>query len=222
MHHPKVIYFCNKKIGENDEKRADTWKRLNPDYETKLYDDEMIRTFLFEEYGEIHRNIFDFLHHGPIKADFWRICILYKYGGIYSDIDNVPLVPLQEFIDTDVCFVTCSSYWYLYQFNPNFIIAEKENVILKRCIQWYVDKYANRDPYDYWEWSIMTAFTRNLYLSNYEKMDGIYTSAENMKVQIIEETRGVDHYDAHNIYKGLRVFNNRDTTWDYCTHQFKE
>jgi hypothetical protein len=68
----------------------------------------------------------------------------------------------------------------------------------------------------------MTAFTRNLYLSNYEKMDGIYTSAENMKVQIIEETRGVDHYDAHNIYKGVRVFNNRDTTWDYCTHQFKE
>ena len=44
----------------------------------KLYDDEMIKLFLLEEYGELYKNIFDYLVHGPIKADFWRICILYK------------------------------------------------------------------------------------------------------------------------------------------------
>jgi mannosyltransferase OCH1-like enzyme len=108
--YPKVIYFCNKTITKKDIESSNNWKKLNPEYEIKLYDDEMIRSFLLEEYGELHVNIFDYLQDGPIKADFWRICILYKNGGVYSDIDNLPLIPLSEFIETDINFVTCSSF----------------------------------------------------------------------------------------------------------------
>ena len=96
--YPKVIYFCNKILSEKDIVSANNWKKLNPDYEIKLYDDEMIKKFLLEEYGELYENIFNYLKDGPIKADFWRICILYKNGGIYSDIDIMPLIPLSSFI----------------------------------------------------------------------------------------------------------------------------
>jgi hypothetical protein len=34
----------------------------------------------------------------------------------------------------------------------------------------------------------------------------------NMKIQIIKECPGVNHYDAHNIYNNVRVFNNRYLT----------
>lgn len=218
---PKVIYFCNKTI-DKMEKYANNWKNLNPDYEIKLYDDEMCKNFLLENYGKLYCDIFNFLRDGPIKADFWRICILYKYGGVYSDIDNQPLVPIDSFLEKDVDFVTCSSYWdeMKFIFNPNFIITNKENIILRKCIGWYIHKYINKINYSYWDYSIMRCFAETLHLENYNRKDGIYY-LDKMKIQIIKEYPGKNHYDAHNIYNGVRVFNNRYLDWDCLNHKFK-
>lgn len=89
---------------------SENWKRLNPEYNIILYDDELCKKFLLEEFSQLHLDIFNFLQHGPIKADFWRLCILYKYGGLYVDADIEPLVPLKEYIDDDDEFVTCISF----------------------------------------------------------------------------------------------------------------
>jgi hypothetical protein len=105
-------------------------------------------------------------------------------------------------------------------FNPNFIISEKNNIILEKCIEWYINNYKNKKKYDYWEWSVMRAFTDTLKIDNYIKNDGIYY-LDNMKIQIIKECKGANHYDAHNIYNNIRVFNNRYTNWDSDTHSFK-
>jgi hypothetical protein len=216
---PKVIFLCNKTIGDNEYRMAMKWQSLHPDYEIHLYDDSMIKNFLLNEYGELYVNIFDYLNSGPIKADFWRLCILYKYGGVYSDIDNDPLVKLEDFIEKDVDFVTCSSYIH-YNYNPNFIVSNKGNSILKNCIDWYIHKYNKREPFDYWEWSIMNAFTQVLQLDNYNKESGIYRT-NGINVQIIKECPGTNHYDAHNMYKNTRVFNNRCPDWDAGTHSFR-
>lgn len=217
----KIIYLCNKTIGENEKKTANMWKTLNPEYEVKIYDDTMIRTFLLESYEQLYLDIFDYLKDGPIKADFWRICILYKNGGIYTDIDNVPLIKLDDFIELDIDFATCSSY-SKFNYNPNFIISSKENIILKKNIDWYINKYINKEKYDYWNWSIMLSFSQNLHIKNYKKKDGIYYFENGMKIQIIKECRGKHHYDAHNIYNLKRVFNNRCINWDSRLHKFKD
>jgi hypothetical protein len=221
MSFPKTIYFCNKTL-DKMEQYSNNWKRLNPEYEIKLYDNEMCEKFLLEEYGELHRDIFNFLQDGPIKADFWRICILYTYGGVYSDIDNQPFIPIDNFIEKDVDFVTCSSYWQEMQinFNPNFIISNKGNIILKKCIVWYMYHYKIKKPYSYWGWSIMKVFSDMLHLKNYNKNDGIYY-LDNMKIQILKECPGDHHYDAHNVYKNQRIFNNRYISWDFNSHSFK-
>ena len=218
---PKTIYFCYKTLDKMKE-NSDKWKNMNPDFEIKLYDNDMCENFLLNEYGEIYRDIYIFLKDGPIKADFWRICILYKFGGVYSDIDNIPLLSINTFIEDNVDFVTCSSYWDAenLNFNPNFIISDKQNIILKNVIEWYVNNYKNNKPYDYWRWSIMRAFTDTLHLNNYSKKDGVYY-LNDMKIQIIKECRGVNHYDAHNVYKKKRIFNNRCDNWDCVTHSFK-
>lgn len=211
--------MCNRTISPKDVTFSNNWTRLNPDYETKLYDNEMCRTFLLNEYGELHANIFDFLVDGPIKADFWRICILYKYGGVYCDMDNVPLVSFCEFIEEDVDFVTCSSYSD-FDFNPNLIMSTKECSFLKDCMEWYIRKYNKQDKYDYWDWSVMSSFTHSIHIDNYHKNDGIYYS-NNMKIQIIKEVPGNHYYDAHNLYNNRRVFNNRHEGWNPNTHSYK-
>ena len=42
-----------------------------------------------------------------------------------------------------------------------------------------------------------------------------------MKVQILREHKGGHHYDAHNKYKNVRVFNNRSELWDSDTHSVR-
>jgi hypothetical protein len=44
--------------------------------------------------------------------------------------------------------------------------------------------------------------------------------AGDMKVQILKECQGRNHYDDHNLWKGKRIFNNRVTNWNHISHSF--
>ena len=157
---PKIIYMCHKKLDEI-KIYSQKWKELNPEYEIKLYDDELCKQFLLEEYSQLHLDIFNFIPDGPIKADFWRVCIINKYGGLYVDADINPIVPLKQYIEDNDDFVTCissnlnTSDFTSDRINPHFILSNKNNYILKNCIDKYIDLYNNyREDYSYWKWSI--------------------------------------------------------------------
>jgi len=66
-----------------------SWKRLNPDYYYKLFNDEEARGFVKENMAP---EIYDTYMKMPIpilKADFFRYIIIYVKGGIYTDIDTL-------------------------------------------------------------------------------------------------------------------------------------
>jgi mannosyltransferase OCH1-like enzyme len=155
--------MCHKDLNKI-EIYSKNWKKLNPEYEIKLYDDELCKKFLLDEYSKLHLDIFNFLKDGPIKADFWRICIINKYGGLYVDADIEPLVPLNKFIEDDDYFATCISSNFdknnlTYQLNPHFILCDKNNIILQNSIERYIKEYKNKTPYNYWGWSICAFLT---------------------------------------------------------------
>jgi len=219
---PKVIYMCDKEL-TFIEKYSKNWKNLNPDYEIKLYDDEMCKNFLRNEFSELHYDIFNFIKDGPIKADFWRVCVLYKYGGIYVDADIEPLVPIDQFIEKDIDFITCSSSRFYALFNPNFIMTGKNNEILNNCINAYIKKYNNKENYSYMNWSIVNIMRccNVLDIRNIDKKYGIYNSG-NYKIQILQEKSFKDSYQDHMIYKDIRIFNNRYKTYNEKEHKFNE
>ena len=225
--YPKVIYLSNKNIGAMELEKKEIWQKLNPDYQIILYDNKMCKQFLEEFYDKTYVDLFDYLQDGPIKCDFWRICVLYKYGGFYSDMDIEPLLPLSEWIEDKVDFITCTSFagskfWpkRKFKYNPNFIFSVKNNFILKKCIDNYISKYIKKEKYEYRDYSIMKILTDNLKLDNYKKKSGIYYFKD-IKIQIIKEYPGKNQYDDHNIYNDKRVFNNRSKNWDYKKHSFK-
>jgi len=219
---PKTIYICNKTISDNLKNYSNNWLVLNPEYELKLYDNELCEQFLLEEFSELHRDIFKFIVDGPIKSDFWRCCILYKYGGVYADADIKPLLPLKDVIDEDAQFVTTLSYYA--GLNLHFIMAISGEPILNHLINKYIEYYNNNKPYEYWSWSICRLFdviskeTQILNKSEYNK-EGIYT-IDNKKYQLLQDVFGEHYYDNHCVYNNKKLFYTRTDVWNSEGHTF--
>lgn len=70
------------KMKENRDKMI----KLNPDFQFILMDDNQCRNFIKDNFDSKTLNAYDSLIPGAYKADLWRYCVLYKYGGIYLDI----------------------------------------------------------------------------------------------------------------------------------------
>ena len=215
---PKKIFITHKDM-EFIEKYSVNWKNLNPDYEIKLYDNDRCKKFLKKHFSQKHLSVFNFIPDGPIKCDFWRVCVIYEYGGVYVDADIQPLVPLDEFINSSTRFLTClthASGGFIY--NPHIIIAEKHNLILKQIIKKYLHFYKHKKPYDYWTWSICSMFHGNKILNSVDSLKN------NPKYQFLQEYIG-DPNDLRSVYCTYGdkiVLNNRYENYDAVGHKFTQ
>ena len=197
--------MCHETLDKIEE-ASEKWKTLNPEYEIKLYDNKMCEEFLLNNYSETHKNIFNYIKDGQIKADFWRICIINKYGGLYVDSDIMPLVPLKDFIENHIDFCTCISA--IYKYNPQFIMSKANEEILEKSINEYLNYYKNKKVYSYWDWSICSIM--NIEDLNLEKKSGIYY-INGKKIQLLLEIRTRSYYNMYCTYNNRRVLNNKFT-----------
>jgi hypothetical protein len=67
-------------------------------YKHNCLTDEQCYTFLKTELGERFSNAYKVLVPGAYRADFWRYCILYKYGGVYADAKTTLFRNLDEIL----------------------------------------------------------------------------------------------------------------------------
>jgi mannosyltransferase OCH1-like enzyme len=65
-------------------------KAHNPEFQHFLFDDNMCREFIRNNFPQDVLLAYDCLIPGAYKADLWRYCILYKKGGIYLDARYTP------------------------------------------------------------------------------------------------------------------------------------
>jgi hypothetical protein len=214
---PKVIYICYKDLDTLKE-YSGKWKSLNPDWEIQLYDDNLCESFLKREYSQLYADIFNYIPHGPIKADFFRVCILNKYGGLYVDADIEPFVSLDTFITNKEYLVTCLSY-FKNSYNPHFILADKNNEIIKKCIDAYLEMYENKKPYSYWAWSIVLIFNKVLDMSIHNNKSGFYYH-DNKTYKFLKEGIQNEKGDGRQYcyYDGVVVLSNRYLS--YQNHGF--
>lgn len=200
---PMVIYMCHNSL-DKLLKPSKKWQELNPEYEIKLYDNKMCEEFLLTEYSEEHKNIFNYILDGPIKADFWRICIINKYGGLYVDSDIMPLKPLKNYIENNIDFCTCISG--NNKFNPQFIMSKANDEILINAINKYINYYRNNKLYSYWGWSICNIIE----IENFDKDKRsrvIYH--EGKKIQLLLEVLTNKYTDHYCTYNNIRIMNNK-------------
>jgi hypothetical protein len=56
-------------------------------WDYKFYTDKDAANFLSTHFPPEFREVFDTLNAGAFKADFFRYCVLFIHGGVYSDVD---------------------------------------------------------------------------------------------------------------------------------------
>jgi hypothetical protein len=218
---PKVIYLSYK-TKNIPNYIIPNWKKIYPEYEIKLYDNEDCIKFLKDEYGMEYVDIFNMIKDGPIKADFWRVCVLYKYGGIYADVDIEPLVSVENIMDMDTTFLSCISQDKI-GITPQFIVSIPKHNALKMCIDKYLEMYRSKKEYSYWGWSICGIMKDVFYELHGKNItaDGIYFDNKNNKYQMLKEVyptfSAKDHYCK---YKNIKILNNRYSDYDHEKHGF--
>ena len=74
---------------------------LNPGFTIKYYSDKDSREFIKNNYDNDILISYDKLIPGAYKADLFRYCILYKNGGIYSDLTQRFTIPFRKLIDLE-------------------------------------------------------------------------------------------------------------------------
>lgn len=65
----------------------ESWKRLHPDFTYKMWTDEDLDEFMKTEFPDFYENVFTKYDMNIKRIDSARYFILYKYGGIYADMD---------------------------------------------------------------------------------------------------------------------------------------
>lgn len=103
---PKIIWQTYKlpyrDLPEYALEAANTWTDMNPTWAHRYMDDEQVFSFVKEEYGDEWYDIFkNKCIVGVMRADLWRYMVIYKYGGVYTDLDTHCVVPIDSWIETE-------------------------------------------------------------------------------------------------------------------------
>ena len=95
-----------------------TWEAVFPNYNFFFHDDSAVDTFLADTDWTpdfpLLRTALKCVQKGAMKVDIWRVLILWKYGGFYSDADVVPFAQrvTEDLIDNKVSFFSFSDTYH--------------------------------------------------------------------------------------------------------------
>ncbi|CAJ1940707.1 unnamed protein product [Cylindrotheca closterium] len=92
------------------------WMDELPDYSVYFHDDDAVDRLMeaeWPEFPQLHRIMRCLQYKGAMKVDLWRMLVIYRFGGLYTDIDNVPAEEFKggEVIDPEDTFFSTSDSW---------------------------------------------------------------------------------------------------------------
>jgi mannosyltransferase OCH1-like enzyme len=84
-----------------------SWMKYSYKFNYKFYTNEMCHEFIKNNFsGNIYNAYMKLPENVPVmRADLWRYCIIYKYGGIYADSDTMCLVDPDILLNDDALLV---------------------------------------------------------------------------------------------------------------------
>jgi len=125
--HKSINYINSKPKIQNAVK---SWLRYTNKFKYFLYDDSMCEIFMRNIGGDIY-TAYNRLPLKVMKADLWRYCIIYEYGGIYADTDTICKVDPSIFLNDSLLTIVPENNIHLCQW---VFSAPPKSPILKSVI----------------------------------------------------------------------------------------
>ena len=190
---PPVLLLTARDPSVLPEKVLRSWIDLNPGLRFEVSSDADCLAYLRSAWGERHARFFESIRDGPIKADFWRAAKLYRDGGVYTDVDLQPVLPLSSVLEQRLeLVVPLGAPLGIFKgelFNAFIAVRPRHPVLLD---------YANRmlaladQLYDYSAWSgtrhMRAALKAYLNLSDATPLaGGDYPTAGGRAVRVLRE-----------------------------------
>lgn len=90
---PKNIFQTHKSLEYTNSKKnvkeaIQSWKQVN-DFNYYFFTNEQCKQFMVEHFDERTNEAYDKCPFPVMKADMWRYCVIFIYGGIYADSDTI-------------------------------------------------------------------------------------------------------------------------------------
>jgi mannosyltransferase OCH1-like enzyme len=172
----------------------------NPEFNFFYFDENDCDKFILNNYPDNIYKAYKSLIPLEYKFDFWKYCILYKYGGIYIDdkyIDNIKLINL---IDYNFFASYKHDYYNKLLINTDFIVTKSNNPIFMIAINEIIKNINN----------------------NYYGIDLTYPTGAGLLGKIFIENKIKAHlfYDGNNIsFKNIIIMktknNNKKSYYTY-------
>ena len=135
--------YSGKSVHPRTLDNLNTWTNFTPDisFVRKVYDYEEASSFISEHFDNELLRYFQIQPDGRFKADLWRLCVLYIYGGIYTDIDQELLSPIDSFLDINKYSFCGVTNMERYNLSNGFIYARPNHPIIKKNIELTYERY---------------------------------------------------------------------------------
>ena len=205
---PKIIHqtWKTKDIPDQWENAVFSCIEKNIDFKYILWTHETMDKFVQDHYFWFYETYKSYKYHIQ-RCDAFRYLVLYKYGGVYLDLDIICNENLNNFLDYELVLV--KSYGFFNSFTNSFFMVIPGHPFFKHCI---TNLSNNINSYQY--------FGKHLHVMNsagplfLNKMINEYGEINNMRILKQEEFAGDCNFCNENTCKGGIYFTHlRGHSW---------
>ena len=121
-------------------KHINSWRIYNPTINIRFMNDIMCENFIRDNFSDEVFFVYTSLPLGVMRADMWRIAIIYIYGGIYADVDTVCHTPI-DLLLVDKNIVIAKEFVGLDNVANYFFAATPNHPVFKRTLDIMIEKF---------------------------------------------------------------------------------
>lgn len=152
---PKIIHQTWKTLDVPDEWKdaVDSCKNKHKEYKHIIWSHEMMENFVKTEYPDFY-DVYMSYTYDIQRCDAFRYLVLYKYGGIYLDMDIICKKKLDSLLEYDIVLAKSSNIESFY--TNSFIMVIPNHPFIKFCID-NLPHYVNSFYYFGKHWHVMNS-----------------------------------------------------------------
>jgi mannosyltransferase OCH1-like enzyme len=145
---PKIIHqsYISNNVKKNMYNAINRWRLMNMNYEYKYWTDEECYEMVCS-FGEDVAEAYNMLYMGAAKSILFRLCVLYKYGGVWIDVSTDCKNSIDKILSNHD-FIMVADKDQNYGIYQKFICTEMNNPIIKHILHFTVNRVLNHEKFD--------------------------------------------------------------------------